>query len=270
MQTRHSAVFLILAITLTAASLSAQDEIQRIDKYALIDQILLVDARQRDQLEDVVMEAEYLEGKMEDDEFKQESRYIKKIYIKFLEDTALFHEEYIEYYKEGELKSEKERDKKAREKLEKNRKRKTRNVSYPMLKPFYPENREDYEIRYNDVEEVGNYTCYHFTVKSLVEDDEHINGDYFFETDGFHLVRVDFEPAKLVKKTMFKLNQLDMSIHYGPTADDFWLPRQFDIAGKGKAAFLFGVNFAGIEYYRNPEVNVGLEEKLFEVKNGDD
>jgi len=252
-----------LLITATLFSAAIAQEASVVDKEALIDQFLAADRRQWEQIEDVVLEAEYLEGKQEHDGFKQEARYLKKVYIKLLDDTALFRERYLEYYKDGELQSVEERDKKAGEKLEDARKRKTRNVSYPMLEPFFPENRDQYEIEYVGIDEVEDTTCYQLRVKSLVEDDEHIDGVYYFETDGFHLVRVDFSPAKLVKKTMFKLNRLDMSITYAPTVDGYWLPEQFEIVGKGKAAFLFGVNFAAIEYYRNPQVNVGLPEEMF-------
>jgi hypothetical protein len=258
---RTAIIGALIAITLSSAAIAQETPV--IDQEALIEQILATDHRQWDQIHDVVFEAEYLEGKMDNGTFKQEARYIKKIYIKYLEDTTLYRERYLEYYKDGELQSIEERDKKAREKRKEAQKRKMRNISYPMLEPFYPENREDYTVSYVGIEDAEDTTCYVFRVESLVEDDEHIDGTYYFETDGFHLVRVDFAPAKLVKKAMFKLSRLDMSVTYGPTVEGFWLPEQFEIYGKGKAAFLFGVNFAGIEYYTNPQVNVGLPDELF-------
>ncbi|HPC12260.1 MAG TPA: hypothetical protein PK112_09215, partial [candidate division Zixibacteria bacterium] len=159
--------------------------------------------------------------------------------------------------------------KQARDRLEKNRKRNARNIAYPMLRPFRPENRKDYEIAYVGLDEVEDTTCYHFRVTPKVKTDEHIAGDYYFETDGFHLVRVDFSPARLVKKAMFKLDRLDMSIVYGPAPEGFWLPKQFDVAGRGKAALFFGVNFAGTEYYRNPQINVGQSDTLFKSEDAD-
>lgn len=255
---------LILSLVGSVMPAAAQDA-SAIDTDALIDQFLAAGDRQRAQINDVVFDSEYLEGKSEKDGFKQEARYLKRVYVKFLDDTAYYHEEYLEYYKDGELQSPEELEKKARERIEKNRKREARNISYPMLTPFRPENRGDYEIDYQGIApDVEGRTCYHFTVNSMVEDDEHINGEYYFDTDTFHLVRVDFAPAKLVSKMMFKLKQLDMSITYAPTAEGYWLPREFDIVGKGKAAFLFGVNFAGTEYFRNPRVNVGLSDDLFD------
>ncbi|NOY88603.1 MAG: hypothetical protein GXO93_04320, partial [FCB group bacterium] len=99
-----------------------------------------------------------------------------------------------------------------------------------------------------------------------LKSDSLINGDYYFEAESFHLVKVDFSPAKLVKKTMFKMSKLNMSILYAPTKEGYWLPRQFDIEGQGKAMFFIGVKFAGTEYYRNPIINSGLSSKMFEVK----
>jgi hypothetical protein len=68
---------------------------------------------------------------------------------------------------------------------------------------------------------------------------------------------------------MFKLNELNMSLTYEPTIEGFWLPRQFEIVGKGKAALLIGVSFAGREYYRNPIVNSPIADSLFEVSDYD-
>ena len=57
-----------------------------------------------------------------------------------------------------------------------------------------------------------------------------------------------------------------MSVSYGPTEEGFWLPQQFDISGKGKAIMFIGVNFAGKEYFRNPQINTGIPDDMFEVK----
>ena len=259
----------LLVAALTVPGLLAQDE-AAIDTEALIEQFLSVDSRQREQIRDVVFDTEMLEGKMDgNDSFEQQARFIKRVSIKFLQDTALFHEEYLEYYKDGKLESPKECEKQAKERLEKKRKRNARDISFPMLQPFQPDHRTEYDISYVGIaEEIEGRNCYHFKVRSLVEDDEHINGDYYFDIESFQVVRVDFAPAKLIKKAMFKLKQLDMTIVYGPTTEGYWLPVEFDIAGKGKAAFLFGVNFAGIEYYRNPQINVGLPDSLFEESDG--
>lgn len=242
-----------------------------IDPEALIDRILMVEQRQCDALSDVVYDAEYIEGEEKDGEFKEKERFVKKIYVKYLPDTALFHENYLEYYKDGELKSDKDLDKESGKRKEEKRKRNTKDVSFSMLEPFHQDQREFYDIKYIGVtdDQIEGYICHHFRVSSLEEVDDRINGDFYFEAESFNLVRVDFSPAKLVKKMMFKLKSMDMSITYGPTEDGFWLPRQFDITGKGKAMFFIGVKFAGTEYYRNPVINGGIDEEMFEETNGD-
>ncbi len=258
---------LVLGLLAVAGTCPAQNG-NGIDPEALIERILAVDQQQSDQIRDVVFDAEYVEREDKGDEgFKEKVRFVKKISVKYLEDTVWLHEEYLEYYKDGELKSHKDLQSEAKSRREKKEKRKGRDISYPILKPFYPDNRELYNIEYQGVsgERIDNHVCHQFRVTALEESDALIDGDFFFEAESFHLVRVDFSPAKLVKKMMFKLKELDMSIIFGPTDEGYWLPKQFDVRGKGKAAFFFGVNFAGTEYYRNPVVNGGLEASLFEV-----
>ncbi len=241
-----------------------------IDPEALIERILLVEKKQSEGIQDLVFDAEYIEGEEKDGGFREKVRFIKKLYIKYFADTTLFHEEYLEYYKDGKLQSDKDRDKEAKKRTENKRKRNTRDISFSMLEPFYPDLREQYQIEYEGItdDQVEGYVCHHFSVTSLEESPDRINGDYYFEAESFDLVRADFSPAKLVRKTMFKLNEMDMSITYGPTEENIWLPRQFDIAGKGKAMFFIGVRFAGTEYYRNPVINGGIDDQIFEEDNG--
>jgi len=265
----RSAMVALLAV-LPAAAL-AQGE-SGIDPEALIERLLAVDQEQRDQIKDVTFDAEYVELEGSDTEQAREKvRFVKKVYLKYLPDTVWYREEYLRFFKEGEEQSEENLDKEARDRMEKKAKRKARDISYPMLKPFYSEQRSLYQIDYLGVarERVQDQICHQFRVTAIQKADSLINGDFYFEADGFHLVQVDFAPSKLVKKVMFRMNELAMTIIYGPSADGFWLPRQFDIRGKGKAAFFFGVNFSGTEYYTNARINSGLEDALFEVSHGD-
>lgn len=242
-----------------------------IDPEALIERILAVDRVQRDQIEDITFEAEYVEREDKGSEgIKEKLRFVKMIYIKCLEDTSWFTEEYLEYYKDGERKSDDDLRKEASERKKKKIKRQAHDISYPMLKPFYPEQRPLYGIDYLGVadETVDDRVCHHFRVTANEEADSLICGDFYFEAENFRLVRVDFSPSKLIRKLMFRLKELNMSILYGPTPDGYWLPRQFDIQGKGRAAFFIGVNFAGTEYYRNPLINTGLDNSIFEVNHG--
>jgi len=270
---RKNVTWLILFLMLMLVRTDPVDaeEVNGIDPEALIERILAVDQKQKNEIKDVVFDAEFLEGETGDDgEFVEKIRILKRVYLKYYPDTVLIHEEYLSFFEKGKEKSEEDRDNEASKRLEKKKKRKAKDISYPMLSPFYPENSSDYIITYKGVakDEIGGRVCHQFRVDPRKEDRAHLEGDYYFEAETFHLVRVDFSPAKLVKKMMFKLHSLEMSILYGPTEDGYWLPRQFDVAGRGKAAFFFGVKFAGSEYYRNPIVNGGVSDSIFEEEDG--
>lgn len=251
---------------------SAAAQSDAIDPQALVETILSVDNRQREQIQDIVFDAEYIEGETGGDgEFHQKVRIVKKTYIKYLPDTVLLHEEYLEFYKEGELQDAEATEKEAAERKEKKIKRKSKDISWPMLSPFHPDQGAHYDIIYEGVPEdsIEGRTCHHFRVRSKEKDAHRIHGDYYFDAESFQLVRVDFTPAKLTSSIMFKMKQLDMTVRFGPTLDGYWLPRQFDIAGRGKTLFLIGAKFAGTEYYRNPQINTGIDSALFEENHGE-
>ncbi len=258
-------IILLLLLSFTCCTVLAQSS-NRIDADAIIDQVLVVANRQSEKIQDITFDTESLRGKYDEKKgFQEESRFIKKVYLKYHPDTVWYAETYLEYYEGDVLQSPKKMNETVSELREKRKKRKALNISFDMLTPFKQENRSEYEITYLGIatDKIEGYVCHHFKAESKTEDDKKINGDYYFEADTFHLVRVDFEPAKLIKKMMFKLNELNMSLYYGPTEEGYWVPRQFDVRGKGKAAFFIGVNFASTEYFRNPRINIGLDDKLF-------
>ena len=266
------ATSLAFALALIALGPALAEEQNGIDPEALIERILAVDQEQRAQIHDLTFDAEYIEQEDKGDEGMVEKlRLIKKIYIKYVDDTALFHEDFLEMYKDGEKQSDEELQKEAKDRREKKAKRKGRDISYPILRPFYPGYRELFDISYLGVadEKIQDRVCHHFRVKAKEEVDSLINGDYYFEAEGFHVVEVDFSPAKLVKKTMFKLSELEMTIIFKPNGESYWLPREFEVRGKGKAALFFGVSFSGVEYYTNPVVNSGLADSIFEADHGE-
>lgn len=236
------------------------------DAEAIIEQVISAEKAQMDTIRTITYDAEYIEGEYKDDGFKEKVRFIKKVYVKYLPDTSLMHEEFLEYYKDGELQEQKKLKSEAEDRIEKKKKRKAKDISFSMLEPFYPENSALYDISYIgiDNEEIEGYSCYHFKVNAKEEDEQLINGDFYFDVNTFFPVKVDFTPAKLVKKMMFKLNDMQLSIRYGYSPDSVWLPSQFDISGKGKAMFFIGVKFAGTEYYRNAEINSPEADKIFE------
>lgn len=248
-------------------SVPARAQDADIDPAAIIERILAVDAQQRETLKDVTFQSEYIEGEQTDEGFKEKLRFVKKVYIKYLKDSAWYRDDYLEYYKEGTLQSEKERDDIAAERRAKKARRKSKDISYDMLTPFKAAQRELYKIDYKGVApgKIDDRVCHHFVVAAKKESDQLINGDYYFEAESFHLVRVDFTPAKLIKSVWFKLSKLDMSISYAPSGDRYWLPVRFFLVGKGKATLFIGVNFGGTEYFKNPAINSGLSDQLFEV-----
>lgn len=258
-----------LLLTVLFGSVAALEQ-GGIDPEALIERIIAADQTQRELIRDITYDAEYVEREDKGDQGVVEKvRLVKREYVKCLPDTAWFAVKYLEYYKEGERKSDDDLRKEAADREEKKAKRKALDVSYPMLRPFYPEHRARYSIEYQGItdERIDDRVCHHFRVESHEEAENLINGDFYFEADNFRLVRVDFSPARLTRKLIFRMKELNMTVLYGPTSDGFWLPQQFDIQGKGKTAFFFGVNFAGTEYYRNPVINSGLDDSLFEVND---
>jgi hypothetical protein len=268
----HTSVIVPLAILAGVLLFSAPPRAQQdgIDPAAIIERILAADAEQRETLKDVTFQSEYIEGEQTDQGFKEKLRFVKKVYVKYLRDTAWYHDDYLEYYKDGKLQSGEDRDDIAAERKEKKARRKSKNISYDMLTPFKAAQRDLYKIDYKGVvpDKIDNRACHHFVVSAKEESDQLINGDYYFEAESFHLVRADFTPAKLIKSVWFKLSKLNMSISYGPSADGYWLPARFFLIGKGKATLFIGVNFGGTEYFKNPTVNSGLSDQLFEVHDG--
>ncbi|HWR83632.1 MAG TPA: hypothetical protein VN285_10035 [Candidatus Deferrimicrobium sp.] len=257
-------------LLLTAMGRLSTSQVSGINPEALIERIVAVDAKQRSEVSDVTFDAEYIEGKrQEDGSLKEDRRFIKKVYIKYLPDTAWYAEEFLEFQKGGEVKPEAECEKEAAKFVEKRKARKTRNISYPLLNPFYPQQRASYNIAYEGVAEevIEGYTCHYFRVTAKEKQSDLLNGQYYFEAETFNLVKVEFSPAQLTKKTMFKLKRLDMTIVYGPTPEGYWLPRSFEADGSGKAAFFIGVQFAASEVFSNPRVNTGIPDDLFEVKD---
>lgn len=261
---RAALSLILLSVFSSFFSAIDQDRIATLEEYRelFIHNVLQVESWQRTRLHDVVFDVEQI---IRDDKGKEKARFIKKVYMKFLPDTTLFKEEYLEYYKEGKLQSRKEMEKEVKKRRERNKKSKARNISSRLLEPFTEEYRDKYEIEFEISS--GSFRkgseCQHFTVKSKIEEPEYINGDYYFDVRTFRPVYISFSPAKLLKKTGFKLNELKISISYGFINSNYWLPRKTDVQGKGKAAFLFGVSFFSTEYYNNPIVNSDLDDKIF-------
>mgnify|MGYP001765994139 CR=1 FL=1 len=205
-----------------------------------------------------------------DGKVKETKKYIKKIRLDKGPDGKFLNNETIyEYYINGEKQNDADLAKLARERAENKKKRGGQGIDYDMTRPFKPEKRGHYVIRYLGLaeEKIDGYDCYKVGIeakdnketKSLL--DTLINAVYYIDTVSYNLVRVDFSPARLTSKLMFKLRALDMSVRYEPYDSTLWLPRQFTIKGRGKAALLVGVYFEGEELYSNPVINSEAGEK---------
>ena len=244
---------------------------QQLDKMQLVKKILEVEKTQKALVQDLTLDALFIEGKKEKDgRIKEKTRFMKKVFLKFLPDTTLMHEEYLEYLKKGKPQKEKDMLKEVTDRTEKKKKRKAKDISYSMYIPFYPENETiyDYELTGVHPELIEGHVCYALKLNALEETDSLINGTYYIDTTTFSFVRIDFAPAKLVKKMMFKLYKLNMTILFDKTEGGLNYPKQFTIDGKGKAALFIGVNFYVTEKYSNPVFNSGLDDKIFEVQDG--
>ncbi len=260
------AIILLLPLALVASRTSAQSP-GGIDPEALIGRTLTVDSEQRAQVKDISYDAEYVEKEEGDHgEAKEKVRLMKRIYVKYFPDTAWYHEDFQQYYKDGKLQSPDDLKKEAADRKEKKRRRGAMDISYPMLKPFWTNHRALYTIEYKGMaeEQVDGRSCHHFVVTAKEPADSLINGDYYFEAEGFHLAKVDFSPSQLVHRTMFKMSEFNMSLIYTPNLAGQWLPSEFNIQFKAKAMWVIGIKVKGAEYYKNPIVNGGLEDKLFD------
>lgn len=254
----------LVSILLTALAFPVQAS-PTVDPESIISELLRVDSLQRVAIGALVMDAEYLSGKYEESGFVEAERFEKRLTMKFLPDTTWYHEEFLRYFKDQQPQDSGELRKASMRLQEEAEKRKNRNISAPMLRPFTPAMRSLYRITYQGIaEKIDNqHTCHHFDVRAIDEIDSLINGTFYFDIETHHLVRAEFTPAKLVKKMMFRMSELRMSITYAPGEQGHWLPKQFELTGKGKAALFIGVRFAVIESYRNHRIGIEVPDDFF-------
>lgn len=258
-------ILLLIPLAMLQSRLWAESPDQS-DPDSLIARILSVDQEQRAQIKDVIFDAEYIEKETGDGtESKEKVRLVKRIYIKNFPDTSWYHEDFLQYFQEGKLKSQDDLRKESADRKEKKRRRGALDISFPILRAFTPERRGLYNIEYKGIaaEQIGGRACHHFVVTAKEPADSLINGDYYFETEGLHLARIDFSPSKLVHRAMFKMSEFHMALIYQPNSGDLWFPSEFDIQFKAKAMWVIGVKVQGVEYYRSPIVNTGISESLF-------
>jgi len=222
----------------------------------VVDGAYLRDSAKWTDIIDLTIEAESYGRKLKGDGRVDEEK--KSIRTYFLKDT-LFKEEIHELYLDGVRQDSLEILKLLKDDADRRKKGRMRNASINPLRPFYPSQRPDYEFILHGVETKQNYTCYHVTANCLIDDDQLLEGEYWFETDSLNLVRAEFNPAKLPTT----IRQLDMEMDYAPTPAGYWLQTRFHLRGGGKALLFISFNFEVLEIYSRHAVKRGLPDSFF-------
>ncbi len=234
----------------------------------IIDRLLASEARQAEQLSDVLLDSELFERRLKGNgDIKEEKHFLKDIYFHKIPDSARkmeVYERYLEYSKDGEMQSADELRKVVEDKIEKLKKGRGDDKSRLLTDVFLPENAEFYSLTYEGIVDsaVDDYTCYFIKVRAKENEKdtvERINAEFYLDTVTARPVFVSFRPAKLKSNMMFKLKQLDMSLEFKEYKEDIWLPLKFHLRGKAKAALFFGVDFEVDETFSNPRYNTGVD-----------
>jgi hypothetical protein len=197
-----------------------------------------------------------------DGEVKEEKKFLKTYYFRDSLFKAVFHE----YYRDGELQSQKELDKEIKEAAERRRKGRNRDASVNPMEPFYPENRGKYIFTLAGKELTHGCIAYHIIADCLEENEDLLEGDFWFEINHLNLLHAEFRPAKLPSK----IKMLEMTKDYAPVEAGYWLPVGFRLRGKGQVLLFIKFNFAVEERYSKWEVNLDLPDTLFEENSDGD
>ncbi len=254
-------IFLLLLFAL-CGSLTASDIIP-LDE--LIDSVLAVTQAQKENINNMMIDAVFYERKLDGKgKIKEEKKYEKIIYLEKINDSLTQVEKYLTCYKDGDKIDEEKAAKEFAKKKEEKEKRKNRDLTYDMTIPLQSTHRALYDIYYDSIPErsVSNFDCLVVRAVAVEKTDSLINCTYYIDKNSYNPVKVDFSPSKLVKKMMFKLNSLDMSLEYRPLDHEIWVPVRFYIRGRGKAALFVGVNFESEEIYSKHKVNVTVNGEL--------
>ena len=258
---------LIAGVMILAVFSQASADEKAISVGGLIDSVLAARQRQLDAVDDMSFDAVFYERRTDGDgNITEEKKYDKKIFVKKINDSFHIHQQYRSFYLDGVRRPREELIAEVDKKQEERKKRGGRDFTYDMTVPLQMLYTGMYDISYKGItkEKVEGYTCYMLRADAREENDTLINCTYYIDTTSYNLVRVDFSPAKLTKKLIFKLKQLDMTINYTKYESSIWIPRRFELHGQGKAAFFVNVYFQSEETYTNPAINSGLDDSIFE------
>ena len=208
----------------------------------------------------MTMKAESYSRKLSSDgRVEEEKKFLKDYYFK----DTLFKETYNEYYLDGQKQSDEELQSQIKEAAERRRKGRSRDASIRPLAPFYPENRGHYVFSMPGVEMQHGCVCYHIKADCRADDENLLEGDYWFEVNNLNLVYAEFRPARMPSK----IRQLDMTMSYAPVEHGYWLPVGFHLVGRGKVLVFIKFNFEVEEKYSQHRVFVDLTDDFFREAN---
>lgn len=248
-------------LLLFCASISLAQTPEGVDPSALLRQIRGMLTLQESKVADLTVDAESIMREKNGDELRVQ----KRITMKFFPDTTWYTESYLSASRNGESITGEELKKTIEAQKKDADRRRGRNASFPILRPFRDSVGASYEFQYEGIvpESESGRLCHLFRVNPKRDDDTLVQGSYYFDSESFLPIRADFTPAKLPKGMMFRLAFLSMTMLYTQSSDGVYLPDRFEITGRGKAALFIGVRIEGTEVYRNPEINTGIPDSLF-------
>lgn len=260
----------VISLLISLSVLLFSANLMALQTDELIDKILEVRRIQNDAINDMVISSEQFEKKIDDDgNVKETKKFIKTIFVKKNQGSWLVKEQYNEYYLNG-IRQDDDELRGEIENIEKDKKKRgNRDLTYDMLAPLLPENREMYKFDFagNLIADIDGYDCYVLKAEAIADIDTLLNYTYFIDSASCHLVKADFVPAQLTDNFFFKLKEFNMAMSYDPYDDAIWVPYQFVIQGKGKAMMFIDVNFKAEELYSDTRINVGLPDSLFDDNN---
>jgi hypothetical protein len=252
--TIFASIILCLSAVIGAADIALED---------IIDGAYRRDSCMYADIKDLTISVEAYGRKLSSDgDVKEEVKFLKTYYFK----DTLFAVEYTEYYKDGEKQPDKELAKQQKEAIKKLKKGKTRDARANPIDPFYPKFRDKYRFDFIGTESKNGYECYHIFAECLEENEELVEGDFWFDIDELNLTVTEFRPAKLPGP----LKQLDMVQTRKLTETGYWMPDNFHIYGRGKVMIFIKFYFEAEEFYTNHKFNSGLTDDIFGEANNED
>jgi len=257
----YSKLSIILLGSMFLVPLDGAVELPSVDD--IIEAAYFRDSTQRAAINDLTIAAESYSRKLGgDDKVKEEKKFFKTYYFK----DTLFKSEFHEYFKDGEKQSEKDLLKEVDEAKERREKGRSRDASVRPLLPFYPEHRGNYEFNLIGTETKQDRDCYLVEARSLIEDENLLEGYYWIEMENYNLAYTEFHPAKLPGP----IKQLDMQMTYAPVSGDYWLMERFYMYGRGKVAIFIKFYFEVEELYSDYRINTGLADDIFKEVDHED